>query len=102
MEDEDLESEAALFLGSLEEASYEEYYEKMLSVAKEVGIRRPKLALDLKFCSSKNTFVKEIVYEIHESEWSVILKDISAFASIPRVYVIDSDLLSLPMTKSCV
>jgi hypothetical protein len=94
----ELEANAVLKLGSMNEGSYESYIERMNKIAVENGIAKPTLAIGIKFKEGAHAFVSEQPYPITKNEWSIFKKEAETMCEyIPNVFVVDGSKFSLPI-----
>lgn len=95
---QELEMSAVAKLGSMEEASYETYVERMNQIAKQNGIVTPILAIGIKFKEGADAFVKEQLYSITKDEWPVFQEDAKTMCEyMPKVFIIDGSKFILPI-----
>jgi hypothetical protein len=88
----------AIELGSMEEASYDTYVERMNKIAAEAGIARPKLAIGIKFKEGAHSSFEEQPYPITKGEWTVFKKDAETMCEyMPKVFVVDGSKFALPI-----
>ena len=94
----ELEQNAVAKLGSMTDGSYDDFEAKMLKIAKEAGIVKPKMAIGIKFKEGAHPFVKEQPYPITKEEWSVFKRDAQTMCEyMPKVFVIDGSKFTLPV-----
>jgi hypothetical protein len=94
----ELETNAVAQLGSMDEASYDVYMERMNKIAVENGIANPKLAIGIKFKEGAHLFLKEQPYPITKNEWSIFKNDAETMCEyMPKVFVVDGSKFVLPI-----
>lgn len=82
----------AVELGLLETGKFTDIYEKMVELAKERGIRTPKMVVDLPIREEMRLKPDSSgqLYPITEEEWELFVKDVPVYCNgVPKVYMVD-------------
>lgn len=93
----ELEINAVAKLGSMSEASYEEYRKKMNEIASRAGIVNPKLGIGLKYKECVACYSHDLACPLIKEDWDRFKKYGEIFCEyMPNVFVVDGDKFILP------
>jgi hypothetical protein len=87
-------------VGAMDEGSYSDLEHRVRVLAKERGITKPLMVVDVKFKPDVASLlgVAEQPYHISNSEWDAFVRDSKTMTEyMPNVYVVDGERYAAPI-----